>query len=297
MINQLVLKLVHLTTVTLAAIVLTGAAPVTPPPAPSILETLWTIANSAIAIAVFSTFISAFAGTWGAQLLAERTAKRKELLHEIRGVNAALSFSFNIANTYIATKKQHVRELVRRYEKQCADRQAHYTGVKAGTIPANAPFTYQLELQTILPPFSPIEGLQKALLDRITPDGRALILLTPLIQCIEGFADAVAQRNAWINEVKNMPENTDPLKASFYFGTPYATGRVDDRYPNFMKAIKSYTDDCIAFSILLAESLKKYGDRLAAQYGRDAPKIAKPDFGKAGDLLPDMRCYSDWTSN
>jgi hypothetical protein len=296
-IKQVALKAVRRITVTVAAIVLGGAAPVTPTPPPSTLEQLLTIANSAISIAVFSTFIAAFAGTWGAQLLAERTAKRKELLHEISGVNAALGFAFNIANTYIVTKKQHIRELVKQYEKQCADRQAHYTGVRAGTIPANTPFTCQLELKTISPPFCPIEGLQKALLDRITPDGRALILLTPLIQCIQGFADAVAQRNAWINEVKNLTDNADSRKMSLYFGLPYAEGRVDDRYPELMKAIKAYTDDCIGFSILISESIKKYGERLGAQYGRGAPKIAQPDFSKAGDLLPNMKQYSDWTSS
>jgi predicted metal-dependent hydrolase len=264
---------------------------------PRIYEQLLAVANSALSITIFSTFISAFAGTWGAQVLAGRTARRKELLHEIRGVNAALGFAFNICNSYIGAKKQHIREIVAKYQKQCADREAHHVGLKEGTIPAGTPFLYNIELQTILPPFSPIEGLQKVLMDRITPDGRALILLTPLIQSIESFSDIVAQRNAWIAEVKNMPENTDPQKTGLYFGTPYAVGRIDDRYPSLMKALELHTDDCIAFSVLLVGSLRKYGEKLVSQYGRGAPKIGTPNFETAGDLIPDMKQYSAWSNN
>jgi hypothetical protein len=268
-------------------IVLTGAPPTIP-------DRLWAFLNSALFSAVVATFVSAFAGTWGAQKLAERTARRKDLLNEMRGVNAALGFAFNIANTYIVTKKQHIQEIVTQYKKQCADRKNHLAGVAAGLIPRGTTFNYRLELKTISPPFSPVKGLETALSGWITPDGRAAILLTPLIQCIEGFADVATQRNAWINEVKNLPDNDEAHKACLYFGEAYAPNRVDDRYPEMMKAIERYTDDCIAFSILIAESLKKYGDRLAAEYGRGAPKIAKPDFGRAGDLLPDMKSYADW---
>jgi hypothetical protein len=39
----------------------------------------WSLVDSNLAIVIVSTFIAAFAGTWAAQLLAERTATRKEL--------------------------------------------------------------------------------------------------------------------------------------------------------------------------------------------------------------------------
>ncbi len=81
-----------------AVLVFAGLTLVAPPPT-SVSARLWSAANSAISIAVVSTFIAAFAGTWGAQLLAERTARRKELLDEIRGTNTAIGLTFNIANT------------------------------------------------------------------------------------------------------------------------------------------------------------------------------------------------------
>jgi hypothetical protein len=278
----------------LLAVILVRFAPAAATPV-SISTRLWSVADSAISIATVSTFIAAFAGTWGAQLLAERTARRKERLIEIRGTNVAIGLAFNIANTYITTKKQIIKDLVTQFERQCADRQAHQISVTSRTVPPDVPFVYQIQLRTIAVPFSPIEELQQILRDRISPDGKALILLTPLIQSIHGFADTVAQRNVWIEEFKRLPVDDDTHKAHLYFGTPYAPGRTDDRYPNFIKAIGMQTDDCIAFSILITESLKRYGDRLTALYGQGAPTIASPKFGKAGDLLPNMAHYSEWT--
>lgn len=274
----------------LSTIALVAFAPVGDDAAPTMR--LWAVAGSPISIAVISTFIAAFAGTWGAQLLAERTANRRALLSEIRATNAALGLVFTIANTYITTKRQHIRGLVQDYEKQVAARNAHFAGGKA-----SAPFAYRLELQTIAPPFSPIDELRYMLREKITPDGRAMILLTPLVQSIHGFADTAVQRNTWIAEVKAMPENTDAMKAAWFFGYAYSPSRTDDRYPSFINALKNQTDDCIAYSILVGQSLISYGERLAARYGEGAPKISKGSFEKAADLLPDMSFYADWVTN
>ncbi len=64
-----------------------------------------------------------------------------------------------------------------------------------------------------------------------------------------------------------------------------------------MSALEIHTDDCIGFGILLTESLGRYGERLVAEYGKGAPKISKPDFKMAGDLIPDMKHYSGWSGD
>jgi hypothetical protein len=266
---------------TLSAIVLVAFAPVADEA--TLTMRLWAIAGSPIFIAVVSTFIAGFAGTWGAQLLAERTANRKALLSEIRGTNAALGLVYNITNTYIITKKQRIRALVQDYEAQVAARQAN----------VGSTFAYRLDLQTIAPPFSPIEELRQMLYEKITPDGRAIILLTPLIQSIHGFTYTTTQRNSWIDEVKAMPENSDAIKSAWFFGLPYAIGRTDTRYPDFISAFKVQTDDCIAFSILIAQSLVGCGERLTSRYGDGAPKTSRATYDKAADLLPDMSDYAD----
>ncbi len=97
-----------------------------------------------------------------------------------------------------------------------------------------------------------------------------------------------------------MLETSDAMKmtaAAWFFGFPYSPGRIDDRYPNFINALDRQTDDCIAFSILVSQSLVSYGERLATRYGDGAPKIAKANFEKAADLLPDMSLYADWLKN
>jgi hypothetical protein len=45
----------------------------------------------------------------------------------------------------------------------------------------------------------------------------------------------------------------DGNKAQIIVG--YSPGRTDDRYPNFIKALKLQTDDCIAYSILIGQSI------------------------------------------
>ncbi len=276
--------------VSIVSLVLVAFAPVADES--TLTMRLWAIAGSPLSIAVVSTFIAAFAGTWGAQVLAERKADRKALLSEIRGTNAALGLVFTITNTYITAKKQHIRALVQDYEAQVAARKAHFAGAGAGS-----PFACHLDLQTIAPPFSPIDELRQMLREKITPDGRALILLTPLVQSIHSFADTVTQRNDWIAEVKAMPEHSDALVAAWFFGNSYAPGRIDDRYPTLISALKHETDDCIAFSILIGQSLVSYGERLTTRYGDGAPRISKASYDNAGDLLPDMSLYAAWVNN
>jgi hypothetical protein len=173
------------------------------------------------------------------------------------------------------------------YETQVTAREAH-TG---------SGFTYRLNLQTIAPPFSPLDELRQMLREKITPDGRAIILLTPLVQSIHGFADTATRRNAWISDVQAMPEGNDAKKAAWFFGRPYAPGLTDDRYPKFINALKNQTDDSIAFSILMARSLVSYGEALRKRYGSSAPKIYQVNFDTAAEFLPDMSHYAKWPQN
>jgi hypothetical protein len=60
------------------------------------------------------------------------------------------------------------------------------------------------------------------------------------------------------------------------------------------EALEQQTDDCIAFGILLGQSLSAYGERLAKRYGEGAPKISSQGLDKGDDLIPDMSAYADW---
>ncbi len=268
---------------TLLAIVLLAFAPVADQA--TFTMRAWSILASPVFMAVFSTFIAAFAGTWGAQVLAERSANRKALLAEIRTTNIALGLVFTITNTYVVTKKQHIRHLVQDYKEQVASRKR------------NPGATFRLNLEQISPPSSPISEVKGILCSRMTPDTKVMILLSPLEQSIAGFAYTAHQRNTWIEEVRVMPDNlaSNEKKRLMFFGLHYGPGRVDDRYPRYIEALEYQTDDCIAFSILLGQSLSAYGERLAKRYGEGAPKISSQGLDKGDDLIPDMSAYANWT--
>jgi hypothetical protein len=80
-------------------------------------EVLRSFANSAFA----STFLSAFAGAglgvWGAQRVAERAARAKELLERLRQANAVIVLATTIANTAFSLKRQFITPLSEPYFK------------------------------------------------------------------------------------------------------------------------------------------------------------------------------------
>ena len=93
-----------------------------------------------------------------------------------------------------------------------------------------------------------------------------------------------------------MPDNAvnNAKKHAMFFGLHYAPGRVDDRYPKYIEALRNQTDDCIAFSILLGQSLTAYGERLKKRYGEGAPQISMQSLKEGDNFVPDMSPYADW---
>jgi len=70
----------------------------------------------------FSTALAgAAAGAYGAQFIAERNERQRRLLREIRSTNAAIIVAFSITNMFYALKRQYVKELKERFEKQKKD--------------------------------------------------------------------------------------------------------------------------------------------------------------------------------
>lgn len=262
---------------------------------PGVERTVWDWLNSDISKVLLGTLVAAYAGTNGAQVVAERTALRKQQLTEIRAVNAAIILAFNVAQTYVMTKKQHIAGIVATYRSA----RLNFIGVHAAQIvfkSALVVFRYSMDLKTTHAPSSPIAPLEKIVLEQLSSNERIVFLLTPLIQSIDGFAKTSTERNEWIAEVKAMGENDHELKAQMFFGWQQRSGRTDERFPEMIKALGNQTDDCIGFSLILVETLQKYGKKLAEEFGRGAPKIAEPAFHEAvKTFLPDIAQYRTWT--
>ena len=277
----------------LTFVFLLAFAPITVPPT-SLASSIWSVTSSTPFIALISTFVAAYAGTWGAQKIAERTAKRKELLSEIGGTNIAIVLATNVVNTYLVLKQQHITELTTCYKKDREALDEYKSAIESGKIPKNTPFHYSPHIQTLSVPFCPIDDLRDTLRKKVNPDAKTLKLLTPLVQSIQGFSNVIEKRDAWISEYKAT--KNDDEKSALYFGYS-VQGKVDQRYNNFMSALENQSDGAIAFGILIIRALQSHGTKLADQLGDDVPKILNVEFLEYKDLLPDMNNYSSWTTD
>lgn len=244
----------------------------------AIQSALWKWGNSVLSITLIASFVAAFAGTWGAQVLAERTRRQDRLLTEIQGVNLSLALLFNIANAYIGTKKQLTSDILAKYDQDVARFDEHRRKIKIGEYSRDEPFPLSMELRLAHPPYTPAAELQHALQDRLYTNTKPIVLLTPLLQSINGLALTFSERNAWIAYAKEHGGSDADRVSKMYLGEAFSEGRIDETYPSLMRAIRHQLDDCIAFSSILINALKRHGDELATRFGVGAPKIIKPNF-------------------
>src|SRR5690348_10597319 len=80
---------------------------------------LWEETRSFLNSAFVSAFLSALAGAglgvWGAQRVAERSTRRKELRDALRQANALIVLAATISNQALSVKKQHIAPLAQTY--------------------------------------------------------------------------------------------------------------------------------------------------------------------------------------
>lgn len=264
---------------------------------PDAAARIWHWVKSDIAKDIFLSFLAAYAGTSGAQLISEWNSRRKEKLAEMQAANGAIALAFNVANAYLLVKKQILADMCKNYEAT----RRRYILFSVGEIcnPSAPPpvFNYVAELNTVEPPFSPIQHLEKVLVERISLDSRILFVLTALSQGIDGFARTCAARNEWIDAYRNTVTD-EKTKLDLYLGMRQHSGARDDRYRQFLAALNQQTDDCIGFSQLIVErlrvDLKKAKEEFSNEFGPGAPKIANPTFHEAVQvLLPKSSIYDE----
>jgi hypothetical protein len=254
------------------------------------------ILNSEFAKSVVGSLAGAFAGAYAAQRIIERSKQKEELIKEIRNANAAATMSFMIANTFLTIKKQHVKQLYESFER---DRAAVLEFKKRKRKPGEQ-FEFRTDFEFLAPVTVSIVPLQTLVFERISAPGRPLGLASILRQTIDSVNGSLELRNNLIqafNE-KNLPH--DQL-APAYFGLPTERG-VDQVYASTLRAINTYTDDCIHFSKLLTEDLIAYANTVKARfeknYRESAPGVVAIGFTKPEyeELLPNPEPYRDWES-
>ena len=267
------------------------------------LTAAWESIRSFLNSAFISAFLSALAGAGfgvlGAQRLAERSIRRKELTDSYRRANAIVVLAGTIANHALQLKKQHIAPLTKNYFEQRTESERINELILRGQTP-QGPINFQAELVKITPITVPIDALKQLIYSSTTVPGRALALVTVAEQSVAELSHAIETRSEQIEifSMSNMPQE---LLWQAYFGFKRRDGNTDAMYHDAMVAIESYTDDLAFFCAELAGELQKHAERLHKKlvvFARDTPKPSTIDFSgpiKSG-LMPSREKYESWLS-
>lgn len=255
--------------------------------------------NSVFFTAIAGSLAGAFAGAVAAQRIADKTRNKDELLKELRATNAAIMTAFGICNTILSAKKQHISSLREAFNQGRVAARAALAAQQAGR---GGVFDFHTDFRVLQILSLPLNLLQTQVFEKLSVQGRSILLLTTLGQTVTGLNDSIRKRNELIETFKarSLPSSSSELLA-LYFGFPFQE-RIDQQYSNSIEAIYRQADDAIWFSARLCSDLGEHGDQLLAKFkkrfGKGAPNIHKPDFAKAteGNLMPSDDDYADWLS-
>ena len=79
------------------------------------LDSIVAIINSNFSTALFGSLMGAFAGAYTAQYIARRNELNERYSEEIRNINAAITLTYSIFNSFAQLKLQYVSELYFNY--------------------------------------------------------------------------------------------------------------------------------------------------------------------------------------
>ena len=257
--------------------------------------------NSIFFTAIAGSFAGAFAGAVAAQRIANKTRNKDELLKEIRATNAATMIAFGVCNSILLAKKQHIVALRESFNQHRVAARAAIAAQQAGHGDV---FEFLGDFRTFDILSLPLPILQTQVFEKLSVQGRPLLLLTTLDQSVGGLNEAIRKRNQLVETFKARPPSPSPSPASseflaLYFGFPFQ-GRTDQQYSDTIEAMYKQADDAIWFSAKLCSDLTAHGDQLSVtfknKFGNGAPRIHKPDFTKATEenLMPSDDDYGDW---
>jgi hypothetical protein len=253
--------------------------------------------NSSFVSAFLSALAGAGLGVWGAQRLAERSSRRRELRDALRQANAIVVLATTISNQALSLKKQHIAALSKTYFEQRKVAEATNDALLNGDKPEQ-PIRFQAEMAHITPLTSPIEALKSLTYAAQLMPGRALALVAMVEQSLTQLSHAVSTRSKQIELFKatDMPME---LFVQSYFGLRRRDGNTDALYHDSMVAITQYTDDVAFFGAELAEELQTHASRVREKLltlTKDAGKASTVDFSEAREsgLMPPRQNYESW---
>lgn len=253
--------------------------------------------NSAFIAAFLSALAGAGLGVLGAQRVADRTAKRNELLDALRQANALVVLAATISNQALTVKKQHIHPLSKQYFEDRATAELVNDAFLAGRPPDRA-LHYQANLVKITPLTVPIDALTNLTYSARLMPGRALALVSMVEQALTELSYAIDVRQAQVQQFRDE-EATVEIRTQAYCGLRRRDGNTDSLYHDAMVAITQYTDDVAFFSAELADELQAHASRVRKRllkFTKEAPKATTVDFSDAREsgMMPPRGNYEDW---
>lgn len=255
--------------------------------------------NSNFTSALAGALTGAFAGAIAAQKSADRSQRMRQLVEEIRGVNAATTIAFSICSTTLSFKKQQVVDIVAEFQSSRQSFLDHQEQISRGTLPNSEIFHFRANFRDLLVPLLPIDSLRIQVFERVSAPAGALALVAVIAGSIDALVSIMNKRNALIERFREQGEE-NPHLLPLYFGFPYGDGHLSTEFRDCVDEMNRKTDDVIFFSELLGKDLIEYGEKTLQAYKSLEKKtdlrIFTTDFSdaRALGLMPDPSDYMDW---
>lgn len=266
------------------------------------LFSLWKISLEVLNSSFFSAFFSALAGAGlgvlGAQRLAERTTRRKELLDALRQANALIVLVATIANQAMRIKKQHIEPLSITYFEERERAEKLNDAYLHGSAPDK--MIFKLEMMYITPLVAPIEALKNITYSAQLMPGRAIALVSMVEQSLTEMSHSIRVRSEQIERFKTQEMSTI-ISVQNYFGLMRRDGNTDALYHDSMVAIREYTNDAIFFAVELTEELQIHANKIHEKLIRltkNVGKVNTVDYSTPRQLgiIPSKENYEGWLS-
>ncbi|MEJ5030021.1 hypothetical protein [Comamonas sp. MYb69] len=253
--------------------------------------------NSNLGVALIGGFFGSAGGAWGAQYIAMRSLRHKDVQQDLKHLNAATLLAMQIANSALGLKNQHILPLCRDYDQQLSD---YLSERPVLHLLESDRWQFELNLEN-LPSFSPsVLPLENIIVSKIFATGREISAVSELIDSISRYKSAIDTRFEAIKKIE--PRMQEPDVLALYFGLPQTNGITDATYKTSIEALGEYLDQVIYFSVTLSIDLSARAKRLVdtehSLFGcSKRPYIVSPDWRSVMDngLVPRAENFPRWT--
>lgn len=256
------------------------------------------ILNSAFISAFLSSLAGAGLGVLGAQKLAERATRRKELLDALRQANALTVLVATITNQAMRIKKQHIEPLSKSY----FDERKRAESINKDYVNGNNNISIEFTLDIFhIPPLSTKTDTLNNLAHS-TPllPGKALALIFMVEQALIEMSHSIKTRSEQIELFKSQ-DMTCMTSIQNYFGLMRRDGCINLLYHDSIVNVRDYTDDVIFFAVELAEELQAHANNIhkkLLKLTKDAGNVNTVDYStpRQSGLIPSKKNYEGWLS-